>query len=188
MRCNAPAIGCGERSWRWGGREDVSGPTGRGEHVNQRIGYGEDAHALVAGRTLVIGGVNIPEAARGAQAHSDGDVLLHALSDALLASVALGDIGAHFPDTDPSYQGADSAVLLARLLPLALARAQGLRPVQVAAVVTLDRPKLGKHRDAIALRLGSLLGIPAERIGITFKTSEGLAPDHVQARVMLLWG
>jgi 2-C-methyl-D-erythritol 2,4-cyclodiphosphate synthase len=153
-----------------------------------RIGYGEDAHALEAGRALVIGGVTIPDAPRGARAHSDGDVLLHALSDALLASVALGDIGAHFPDTDPAHRGADSAVLFARLLPLALARAEGLLPVQVAAVVTLDRPKLGPHRDAIAQRLATLLCIPVERVGITFKTSEGLAPDHVQARVMLLWG
>lgn len=153
-----------------------------------RIGYGEDAHALAPGRALMIGGVRIPEALRGARAHSDGDVLLHALSDALLASVALGDIGAHFPDHDPQHRDADSAELFRRLLPLALARAGGLRPQQVSAVVTLDHPKLGVHRDAIAQRVAHLLRLPPAQVGITFKTSEGLAPDHVQARVMLLWG
>jgi 2-C-methyl-D-erythritol 2,4-cyclodiphosphate synthase len=156
--------------------------------MDVRIGYGEDSHALEAGRALVIGGVVIHDAPRGARAHSDGDVLLHALSDALLASVALGDIGAHFPDTDPAHRGADSAALFAALLPQALARAGGLQPKQVTAVVTLDRPKLGGHRDAIAARVANLLGIPDDRVGITFKTSEGLAPDHVQARVLLLWG
>jgi 2-C-methyl-D-erythritol 2,4-cyclodiphosphate synthase len=156
--------------------------------MNVRIGYGEDSHALEVGRALVIGGVLIPDAPRGARAHSDGDVLLHALSDALLASVALGDIGSHFPDTDPAHRGADSAALFTQLLPLALARADTLRPQQVAAVVTLDKPKLGNHRAAIAARVAALLGIAPEAVGITFKTSEGLAPDHVQARVMLLWG
>jgi 2-C-methyl-D-erythritol 2,4-cyclodiphosphate synthase len=121
-------------------------------------------------------------------AHSDGDALLHAVTDALLAAWALGDIGAHFPDTDPAHAGADSVLLLRRALDVALDRAGGRRPRQVSAVVTLDRPKLGPQRDAIAASLASLLDLPLDRVGIAFKTSEGLAPDHVQARAVVLWG
>ena len=152
-----------------------------------RIGYGEDAHRLAEGRPLVLGGVTIAAATRGAVAHSDGDVLLHALADALLSAWALGDIGQHFPDTDPDFAGTASAALLTDALALALARAGGLRPAQASAVITLDRPKLGPHRAAIAARVAALLGLPADRVGITFKTSEGLAPDHVQARGVVLW-
>jgi 2-C-methyl-D-erythritol 2,4-cyclodiphosphate synthase len=153
-----------------------------------RVGFGEDAHRLAEGRPLVLGGVPIPEAPRGAVAHSDGDALLHAVTDALLSAWALGDIGAHFPDTDPAHAGADSAALLRAALDTALAAAGGLRPQQVSAVVTLDRPKLGPHRAAISAGLAALLELPLDRVGITFKTSEGLAPDHVQARAIVLWG
>ncbi len=153
-----------------------------------RIGFGEDAHRLAVGRPLLLGGIHIEGAARGAEAHSDGDVLLHAVADALLSAWALGDIGQHFPDTDPAYGDAPSSGLLRDALALALGRAGGLRPRQVSAVVTLDRPKLGPHRDAIAARLAELLDLPRDRVGITFKTSEGLAPDHVQARAVVLWG
>jgi len=153
-----------------------------------RIGFGEDAHRLAEGRPLRLGGVPIPGAPRGPVAHSDGDALLHAVTDALLAAWALGDIGTHFPDTDPAHAGADSADLLRRALGVALNRAGGRRPRQLSAVVTLDRPKLGAHRDAIAASLASLLDLPLDRVGITFKTSEGLAPDHVQARAVVLWG
>jgi len=152
-----------------------------------RIGFGEDAHRLAAGRPLVLGGVAIPGAERGADAHSDGDVLLHAVSDALLSAWALGDIGQHFPDTDPAYGDAPSSGLLLDALALALSRSGGARPVQASAVVTLDRPKLGPYRDAMASQLADLLGLPADRVGVTFKTSEGLAPDHVQARAVVLW-
>ena len=153
-----------------------------------RIGYGEDAHRLAEGRPLVLGGMPIPDASRGAVAHSDGDALLHAVTDALLSAWALGDIGAHFPDTDPAHAGADSAALLRAALDTSLAAAGGLRPRQVSAVVTLDRPKLGPHRAAIAASLAALLDLPLDRVGVTFKTSEGLAPDHVQARAVVLWG
>jgi len=153
-----------------------------------RIGFGEDAHRLAAGRPLVLGGVAIPEAPRGPLAHSDGDALLHAVTDALLSAWALGDIGAHFPDTDPAFAGADSAALLRRALQVALEGAGNLRPRQASAVVTLDRPKLGPHRAAIAGSLAALLDLPPDRVGLTFKTSEGLAPDHVQARAVVLWG
>ena len=153
-----------------------------------RIGFGEDAHRLAEGRPLFLGGVSIPEARLGAVAHSDGDALLHAVTDALLSAWALGDIGAHFPDTDPAHAGADSAVLLRRALEATRVTARGLRPQQVSAVITLDRPKLGPHRAAIAANLAALLDLPLDRVGITFKTSEGLAPDHVQARAVVLWG
>lgn len=152
-----------------------------------RIGYGEDAHRLGARRPLVLGGVAIPEAERGAVAHSDGDALLHAVADALLSAWALGDIGDHFPDSDPAHAGLDSRAIVARALEAVAAAAPAARLRQVSAVVTLDRPKLGPHRTAIAATLAALVGLPDDRVGLTFKTSEGLAPDHVQARATVLF-
>jgi 2-C-methyl-D-erythritol 2,4-cyclodiphosphate synthase len=152
-----------------------------------RIGYGEDAHRLTAGRPLVLGGVRIPDAERGAVAHSDGDALLHAIADALLAAWALGDIGHHFPDTDPAYGGLDSRAIVARASALVAERAPAARLTQVSAVVTLDRPKLGPHRGALAAGVAALLDLAPDRVGLTFKTSEGLAPDHVQARAVVLF-
>ena len=152
-----------------------------------RIGYGEDAHRLAAGRPLVLGGVALAEAERGAVAHSDGDALLHAVADALLSAWALGDIGHHFPDTDPVHAGLDSRAIVARARAAVAAAAPRARLSQVSAVVTLDRPKLGPHRAASAAAIATLLGLPADRVGLTFKTSEGLAPDHVQARATVLF-
>ena len=152
-----------------------------------RIGYGEDAHRLAAGRRLVLGGQAIAEAERGAVAHSDGDALLHAVADAMLSAWALGDIGQLFPDTDAAHAGLDSRTIVARALEVVAARAPRARLHQVSAVVTLDRPKLGPHRTAIARELATLLGLPEDRVGITFKTSEGLAPDHVQVRATVLF-
>jgi 2-C-methyl-D-erythritol 2,4-cyclodiphosphate synthase len=148
-----------------------------------RIGLGEDAHRLEPGRALWLGGVQIPSE-RGALAHSDGDVVLHALCDALLSACALGDIGALFPDTDARWKDLESRVILEAVLER-VAKA-GYRVSQVSAVVTLDRPRLGPHRAAIQARLAGLLSLPEERVGLTFKTSEGLAPDHVQARCVAL--
>lgn len=148
-----------------------------------RVGYGEDAHRLIEGRALVLGGVAVPSS-RGALAHSDGDAPLHALADALLSGLALGDIGQYFPDTDPQWQGLDSAQIVAHCLRLAAQR--GYRVGNVALVITLDAPKLGPLRAEIARNVAQLLSLPAERVGISFKTSEGLAPDHVQARVSAL--
>lgn len=148
------------------------------------MGYGEDAHRLEAGRPLVVAGVSVPGAPRGAVAHSDGDVVLHAVSDALLASAALGDIGRLFPDSDPAHRGLDSSAIL-RACRERVSEA-GLEPVNVSVVVTLDEPKLGPLRDAMASRLAGLLGIDADRVGLGFKTSEGLAPAHVQARASVL--
>ncbi len=153
-----------------------------------RIGFGEDAHALVADRPLVIGGITVPDSPRGAAAHSDGDVLLHALADALLSTLSLGDIGHYFPPSDPQHKDLDSAVILKAVWQMVEERLQRPHLYNVTAVVTLDVPKLGRHREAISSNVAALLGLPAERVGITFKTSEGLATDHVQARATLLLG
>lgn len=152
-----------------------------------RIGFGEDSHRLVVGRPLRLGGVTIEESELGSDAHSDGDVLLHALSDALLSAFALGDIGQMFPPTDPAHLDKPGEeivrAVLERLRPVT---GGGLRVVNVAAVVTLDRPKLGPRRDEIAAKVASLLALDVNRVGLTFKTSEGALPSHVQARVALL--
>lgn len=150
-----------------------------------RVGHGQDAHRLEAGRDLTIGGVRI-DSPRGAVAHSDGDVLLHALSDALLSAFALGDIGALFPPSDPQFQGLDSRKILQAVIDRLRAHAPGVRIQNVAAVVTLDAPKLGALRSAIAAEVADLLGLAPDALGLTFKTSEGMAPDHVQASVTVL--
>lgn len=152
-----------------------------------RIGYGEDAHRLVAGRPLRLGGYLVPGAERGPVARSDGDALLHAVADAVLAAWALGDIGLHFPDGDEANEGLDSALILRHALALTAEAAPGARLVQVSAVVTLDQPKLGPYRQAMATTLAGLLALPDDRVGLGFKTSEGLAPDHVQVRAVTLW-
>jgi 2-C-methyl-D-erythritol 2,4-cyclodiphosphate synthase len=151
-----------------------------------RVGHGLDAHALGEGRALLIGGVTIAGAPRGALAHSDGDVLLHALADALLASLALGDIGDHFPPSDERWRDLDSRRIVEQVLGLCRSRDPGWSVVNVAAVVVLDAPRLGPLRARIASSVADTLGLPAERVGITFKTSEGLAPGHVQASVTIL--
>ena len=152
-----------------------------------RIGYGEDAHRLAEGRALWLGGHSVPEAPRGAVAHSDGDALLHALSDAVLSAFALGDIGMHFPPGRPETEDMDSRLILTRCLAMVAERAPGARLVNAAAVVTLDAPKLGPHRDAVVASCAEFLGLAPGRFGLTFKTSEGLAPDHVQARATVLF-
>ncbi|SMB96068.1 2-C-methyl-D-erythritol 2,4-cyclodiphosphate synthase [Deinococcus hopiensis] len=149
-----------------------------------RVGYGEDAHRLGEGRALILGGVPIPHAERGAVAHSDGDAVLHAVADALLSGLALGDIGQYFPDTAAENAGLDSARILAHTL--GLVREWQYAPVNVALVVTLDRPKLGALRSDIARSLSALLNLPETEVGLSFKTSEGLAPDHVQVRATVL--
>ncbi|MCA9837947.1 MAG: 2-C-methyl-D-erythritol 2,4-cyclodiphosphate synthase [Trueperaceae bacterium] len=151
-----------------------------------RIGFGEDAHALSTGRSLVIGNVVIEEAEQGALAHSDGDVLLHALSDALLSAFAMGDIGHYFPPSNPAFKDMDSSEILVKLLEQIHQDHETFDLHNVAAVVTLDKPKLGKYRDQIRARVAELLGLEPARMGLTFKTSEGLASGHIQARVTLL--
>jgi len=148
-----------------------------------RIGYGEDSHRLGEGRPLYLCGLEIPSPL-GALAHSDGDAPLHALTDALLAAFGLGDIGLLFPDTDPKWRGARSEVFLKEALRLVEER--GGRLIQVSLAIILDQPKLSPHRQDLQENLSRLLGLPLDRIGLTFKTSEGLAVAHVQARAMVL--
>ena len=154
--------------------------------TNLRVGHGLDAHRLAPGRVLMLGGVPVPDAPRGAEAHSDGDVLLHALADALLSCLALGDIGDAFPPSDARWRDLDSRRILAHVLVQLDALAPGWSLVNVAAVVVLDAPKLGPLRTAIRAALAEQLRLAPERVGLTFKTSEGLAPDHVQASVTAL--
>ena len=153
--------------------------------MNIRIGLGEDAHKLEAGRALVVGGVEITSE-RGAAAHSDGDVLLHALADALLSGLALGDIGLYFPPSHPDFKNLDSADIVRRILSLLGENSETFYVKNVALVVTLDTPKLGTYREAMQRRVADLLGVAPQAVGIGFKTSEGLAPDHIQASATVL--
>lgn len=136
-----------------------------------RIGHGFDAHRLVEGRTFVLGGVRIPYE-RGALGHSDGDVLAHALADALLGAAALDDLGTRFPASDPRWKDADSMELLERCA--AAVRSAGFAIVNVDATIVLERPKLapfiGRMRETIAARLG----IDVAAVGVKAKTSEGM--------------
>lgn len=153
-------------------------------NANFRIGYGEDAHRLEPGRPLVIAGIVVPESPIGAVAHSDGDVVLHTVSDALLSSLALGDIGKFFPDTAPEWKGMDSSIILRTALEKV--QSLGWELVNLAVVVTLDKPKLGALRDTMAANLAQLLKLEPDNVGIGFKTSEGLALHHIQARATVL--
>lgn len=136
-----------------------------------RVGQGFDVHALVDGRPLIIGGVTIPHT-QGLLGHSDADVLLHAVTDAVLGAAGLGDIGRHFPDTDPAYKGADSRVLL-RAAVQKVANA-GWKVVNVDATVHAQAPKIGPHAAAMAGNIAADLGISPEEVNIKAKTNEGL--------------
>ena len=136
-----------------------------------RIGQGSDIHALVEGRKLIIGGVDIPHE-RGLLGHSDADVLVHAVIDALLGASALGDIGRHFPDTDPRYAGADSRVLLRATRELLAAR--GWRIVNIDSTISAQRPKMAPHIPQMTANLAADLGLPEDCVGIKAKTAERL--------------
>ena len=136
-----------------------------------RIGFGYDAHRLVSGRPLVLGGVTIPHD-RGLAGHSDADVLLHALADAMLGAAALGDLGRHFPDTAPEWEGADSRALLSTVLEKV--RAAGYAPHNVDATVVLERPKLRPHVDAMRANIAECLGVDAGAVSVKATTNEGL--------------
>jgi len=136
-----------------------------------RVGQGFDVHALVPGRRLVLGGVEIPFA-RGLAGHSDADVLIHAVIDALLGAAALGDIGRHFPDTDARYRGADSRVLLREVRAM-LAQAR-FRPHNVDATIVAQAPRLAPHVDAMAANIAADLGLPRERVNVKATTTEKL--------------
>lgn len=136
-----------------------------------RVGVGYDLHRLVEGRPLVLGGVIVPSE-RGALGHSDADVICHATTDAILGAARAGDIGQHYPDTDPRWKGASSANLLKEVVGLVRERGWGIENVDV--VVILERPKIGPHRDAIQSRLAEALGIDADRVSVKAKTNEGV--------------
>ncbi|HXA54669.1 MAG TPA: 2-C-methyl-D-erythritol 2,4-cyclodiphosphate synthase [Solirubrobacteraceae bacterium] len=132
-------------------------------------GIGYDCHRLAAGRRLTLGGVEVP-CERGLEGHSDADVLTHAVIDALLGAAGLGDIGEHFPDTDPRYRDADSLELLATVLTRVLAA--GFEVENVDCTVIMEAPKLGPHREAIRERLARSLNLPAGRVNVKATTGE----------------
>ena len=134
-----------------------------------RIGQGWDNHRIKAGRPLILGGVTIP-CEFGLDGHSDADILLHALTDALLGSLALGDIGMHFPDTDPQWRGASSDRFVEHAK--ALVAERGYAIVNVDCTVLLERPKLKDHRDAIRENVARILGLSPDDVNVKFKTSE----------------
>ena len=138
-----------------------------------RIGEGWDVHALVPGRPLIIGGVHVPHTL-GLLGHSDADVLLHAITDALLGAAALGDIGRHFPDTDERFKGADSGVLLAEVA--RRVRAAGFEIGNIDSTVIAQAPKLAPHIDAMRQRIADVLGLTVSQVNVKAKTAEKLGP------------
>ena len=136
-----------------------------------RIGHGYDVHRLVAGRRLVIGGVEIAHD-KGLLGHSDADVLLHVICDALLGDAALGDIGRHFPDSDPKYKGIDSRELLRHAA--ALLKGKGHRAASVDATIIAEAPRMAPHVAKMVANIASGLGIDASRVNVKATTTEGL--------------
>ncbi len=134
-----------------------------------RIGYGYDSHRFEEGRPLMLGGVHIP-GSPGLKGHSDADVLLHAVIDALLGAAALGDIGSHFPDTDPKWSGADSAKLLESVV--AEVAGAGFAVSNIDATVICEKPRLRPHVEAIRARIASLLGVDLPQVSVKGKTNE----------------
>jgi len=136
-----------------------------------RIGHGYDVHRLVEGRRLVLGGVEIPHTL-GLLGHSDADVLTHAVMDALLGAAGLGDIGRHFPDSDPAYAGADSLKLLDKVMELV--GEKGYEVENADATILAQKPKLAPHIEAMRANLAAHMGIPAERVNVKATTEEAL--------------
>ena len=154
-----------------------------------RVGQGFDVHALVPGRRLVLGGVEIPHT-HGLHGHSDADALCHAITDALFGAAALGDIGHHFPDTDVQYKGADSLALLAEAA--RRVNAAGWQVGNVDATVIAQAPRLAPHVPAMRQCIGRALGIALDQVSVKAKTAEGMGPvgkgESMEARaVCLLW-
>lgn len=149
-----------------------------------RIGYGWDSHEFKKGIPLMIGGVHLPHP-KGLSGHSDGDVLLHAITDAILGALAAGDIGSYFPPSDPKWKGAKSAIFLAEALKQ-MKRA-GYSVGNVDSTLILDKPKIGPYAAKIQANVAKLLGIPAGSVGIKAKTPEGMGTDSAAiAHVALL--
>ena len=152
-----------------------------------RIGEGWDVHALVPGRPLIIGGVTIPHS-QGLLGHSDADVLLHAITDALLGAAALGDIGRHFPDTDARFKGADSSVLLAEAA--RRVRAAGFEIGNIDSTVIAQAPKLAPHIGAMCEGIARTLGLAVSQVNVKAKTAEKIGPVgqglSIEARAVAL--
>jgi 2-C-methyl-D-erythritol 2,4-cyclodiphosphate synthase len=155
--------------------------------MNFRIGEGWDVHALVPGRKLILGGVEVPYHL-GLLGHSDADVLLHAVTDALLGAAGLGDIGRHFPDTDTQFQGADSMVLLAEAAKRV--RAQGWQIGNVDSTVIAQAPKLAPHIPAMCAQIAKALGVQTQAVNVKAKTAEKMGPvglgQSMEARAVVL--
>jgi 2-C-methyl-D-erythritol 2,4-cyclodiphosphate synthase len=155
--------------------------------MNMRIGEGWDIHQLVEGRKLVLGGVEIPYS-KGLMGHSDADALLHAITDALLGAAALGDIGKHFPDTDPQFKGADSALLLAKVA--FDVRALGYRIVNLDSTIIAQAPKLAPHIQPMRERIAFVLDLEVGCVNVKAKTAEKMGPVGeglaIEARAVVL--
>jgi len=162
-------------------REKVHSADGERATAATRVGIGHDTHRLVPGGPLRLGGIDIPHD-HAAFGHSDADVLLHAVTDALLGAAALGDIGELFPDTDPANRGRDSADML--LVALGRVTAAGYRVLNLDCTVFAERPKLSPYKEKIRERLASLLAIHPDRVGVKAKTGEGLGPVGQQEAIM----
>ena len=157
------------------------------DYPNIRIGEGWDCHALVPGRKLIIGGVEVPHS-NGLLGHSDADVLLHAIIDALLGAAGLGDIGSHFSDTDARFKGADSMALLVETAKLVAER--GYKIGNIDCTVIAQAPKLASHIPAMRQRIADTLGLDASRVNVKAKTAEKLGPVgqglSMEARAVVL--
>ncbi len=139
--------------------------------MGMHIGHGYDVHAFAEGRRLILGGVDIPHD-RGLDGHSDADVVAHALADAILGAGRLGDIGGLFPDTDPAYEGADSLVLLARVMEVV--SAHGLELIDCDCTIAAQAPKLSPYRDRMRENLARACGVPVSAVGLKATTTERL--------------
>jgi 2-C-methyl-D-erythritol 2,4-cyclodiphosphate synthase len=155
--------------------------------MNIRVGEGWDVHALVPGRKLILGGVEIAHSA-GLLGHSDADVLLHAITDAVLGAAGLGDIGRHFPDTDAQFKGANSSVLLQEAM--RRVRAHGWELVNVDSTIVAQAPKLAPHMAAINAGVAQALGVALDQVNVKAKTAEKLGPvgmgQSMEARAVAL--
>jgi 2-C-methyl-D-erythritol 2,4-cyclodiphosphate synthase len=136
-----------------------------------RVGYGYDVHPFVSGRPLILGGIQIPYLF-GLKGHSDADVLIHAICDALLGAIAEGDIGRHFPETDPQYRDIKSTLLLKKVL--AKVREKGFHPINIDTTIVAQKPKLSEYIPRMVKEIANVLEIEAERVNVKATTTEGL--------------
>lgn len=141
--------------------------------MTMRVGEGWDTHALVTGRPLILGGITVPHT-HGLLGHSDADALLHAITDALFGAAGLGDIGRHFPDTDPAFKGADSAQLLSEAV--RRVRADGWQIANVDSTIVAQAPKMAPHIPAMRERIAQLLGLETQAVNVKAKTAEKMGP------------